>query len=315
MNLPAELILHIIECLIPSQKTPVAFLPSDPVTHTLLNWALVCSLTRIKAQRLLLRHCLFIDSRNRLESLLRHFPDHASCHLHGLYLAPFPEEDLNHLDIAHHIDRLFSIVAPHLTRLVIDIPLRFLYPEDDEQLVRPILRSAFERLTALEEFCSIQDELYLGITEGLVEPSVWSFWPRLRRLALYDVDLSWWSFFRDAERCQTLTQLVVVRPDGLVHQLEEKDKQLLNSWRFGSLQRVLLADAEYPVPEGEMKQTFLGRLLDVQADNEASRGLGRRGRIVVDILRLDMGNSQRGYEREVCQRWFSAKAISGDLWV
>ncbi|PLB54568.1 hypothetical protein P170DRAFT_505312 [Aspergillus steynii IBT 23096] len=314
MRLPPELLLHIIDCLIPSEKSPVAYSQSDPVTQTLLSWALVCKLTRTTAQRLLLKHCLYIDSRARLEAILGSIARDGLSSPHGLFLAPFPEEDLDHLDIAGQIDLLFSQICPYLTRLVIDIPLRFLYPEDDELHVRPLLRTAFERLTALEEFISIQDELYLGITEGLVEPSVWSFWPRLRRLALYDVDLSWWSFFQDAQRCQTLTHLAVIRPDGLVHQLEEKEKHLLHAWNFGSLRRVVLADAEYPVPEGDMTQTFLGRLLAVQADKGESKGSEERGGIVVDILRLGAPGDQRGYEREICQKWFSAKAISGELW-
>jgi hypothetical protein len=88
---------------------------------------------------------------------------------------------------------LCKIVGPCLTRLVIDIPLRRLRPEDDTKHVRALLRAAFQELVALEEFVSTQDELSLDVTErdGInSDEAVWPTWPNLKRLALYNVDTS-----------------------------------------------------------------------------------------------------------------------------
>lgn len=76
-------------------------------------------------------------------------------------------------------------VAPSLRVLVINMPLRSLYREQDHQGVRPILRQGFEALINLEEFCSIQDELYLDMIPG--DEPVWAkYWLKLRCLQLYN---------------------------------------------------------------------------------------------------------------------------------
>ncbi|RAK78811.1 uncharacterized protein BO72DRAFT_526376 [Aspergillus fijiensis CBS 313.89] len=174
-SLPGELILQIIECLIPSASRKIQP-PSDIVTQTLVSLTLACKLTHHPARRLLFQHCLYIDSRKRLDKLLgrsRYFGESSDTttsdqsHLsppiqaRSLYLAPFPPNQLDDLHTVHQVDRLLSQVGPTLRKLVINIPLRYLYPEDDVQGLRAILRAAFSRLPALEDFCSVQDELYL----------------------------------------------------------------------------------------------------------------------------------------------------------
>ncbi|KAI5461770.1 hypothetical protein BGZ63DRAFT_424632 [Mariannaea sp. PMI_226] len=96
---------------------------------------------------------------------------------------------LNDLPTVMAVRDILLAVAPTLRRLTIDMPLRSLYPEDDHQGVRPILRQGFEALSNLEEFSSIRDELFLRM-DGEDDLPVWSLhWPKLRRLCLYNVYL------------------------------------------------------------------------------------------------------------------------------
>ena len=100
---------------------------------------------------------------------------------------------LDNLTVARAVREIFITTAPTLKRLIIDMPLRSLYPQHDMKSIRMVLRRAFKALVNMEEFVSIQDELYLDVS---VDPNddeslVWDTeWPKLRRLALYNTDLS-----------------------------------------------------------------------------------------------------------------------------
>lgn len=88
------------------------------------------------------------------------------------------------------------------------------------QGLRAILRAAFSRLPALEDFCSVQDELYLKALpqepeagELIEDPAVWLTWPRLRRLALYNPCVEGY-FVESLLQCSPhLAQVVLTRPD------------------------------------------------------------------------------------------------------
>lgn len=214
--LPLDVLLNIVESLV-SDSPNVIFAPGSPTTTTLLALTQVCHAVSPLATRLLWRHCAYIDSpkkllllnqalsanhQNLVQLFLSPFPDvsepfddlddgnglgnDADCADDGLsYSRPSP---LNNLPLCQAVYHLFKCIAPTLRRLIIDIPLRSLYPEDDHQSVRPFLRHGFSALVNLEEFVSVQDELYLSIAERRWhEPPVWATcWPKLRRLALYN---------------------------------------------------------------------------------------------------------------------------------
>jgi hypothetical protein len=139
----------------------------------------------------------------------------------SLYLAPFHSDTISDLPTAQAVDDLLSCLSPTIRRLVIDIPLRSLYPADDSLAIRPILRKAFTQLTSLELFCSARDELFLSCSsERLItgsEANVWSEWPKLKTLALYNCDLDSEGFWRDMKAMETLETLVLTRADGLQH--------------------------------------------------------------------------------------------------
>src|ERR1700733_9991989 len=205
-RLPTELLLHIIDSLIPSNP-PVAFPASHIVTRTLLKLCLVSKTIHYAAIRLLFAHCVYIDSPDRLRLLQRTLVDHhlerafgskipwqspldrddsdsnletrhentPKSFISSLFLAPFPDDTIDSPEIAPLVLGLCTTIGHYLTRLVIDIPLRSLRPEDDTNNVRPFLRAAFQEFVALEEFVSIRDELYLDVIKHTSEHSaVWS---------------------------------------------------------------------------------------------------------------------------------------------
>ncbi|CEJ88293.1 hypothetical protein VHEMI04675 [[Torrubiella] hemipterigena] len=123
---------------------------------------------------------------------------------------------------------LLTAVAPTLRSLVIDMPLRSLYPEDDHNGVRPILRAGFSALTSLENFVSVRDELFLSTTEARDEPEVWAtLWPKLQRLALYNLDLGAEGIWNQLSNLPYLQAAVFGRADGYG---EDIDHEVDHAW-------------------------------------------------------------------------------------
>jgi hypothetical protein len=218
-HLPLELVLNIITCSLPSPG--VILPPSHDVTKALFTWTLVCHETRRLANHYLREHCVYLNSSQRLSAYLLAIKRESR--LRGtttLSLSPFGDT-IDDLPLCSWVRELFNYTCQTLRRLVIDIPLRSLYPEEDRLAVRPILRAGFERLENLEEFVSTQDELYLAVTEGVRDPAVWRHWTKLKRLALYNVDLGTLDFFRNLACLTQLQTLVLTRSDGNDESLDE----------------------------------------------------------------------------------------------
>lgn len=217
------------------------------------------------------RHCAYIDTRQRALLFAKHLCLETSFDASGrqlgqitqLYLRPFQHvPQLNHSIYEEYdgtaavldrttmeaVDTILKVLAPHLKRLVIDIPLRGLYPEDDHDNVRPMLHQSFMALRELEEFTSLNDELYLAtarsprvsvddtddeastdteqtagtevITAQMLQSpetpqqNIWACWPKLRYLSLYNLSLG---EEEDVWRCikahPELEKLVLVRAE------------------------------------------------------------------------------------------------------
>ncbi|KAK5994357.1 hypothetical protein PT974_04831 [Cladobotryum mycophilum] len=193
----------------PAPSDPDVILPaSHEITKTLLAWTRVCRATAPLASKFLRQHCTHIDSYKKLQSLVRCLGRSAHrVDQYGqpnvntptqMYLSPFLDDDydtipapLNDLPTAKSVHDLFFLVAPTLRRLIVNMPLRSLYPDDDYDGIRPLLRKGFEALVNIEEFVSLQDGLFLRLgPRSRNEPEVWATcWPKLRRLSLYNVDI------------------------------------------------------------------------------------------------------------------------------
>lgn len=208
--LPWEIILVVIEELSPSN--PKAILPaSHKITKTLLALTLVSRATNPTASTLLWRHCLCIDSPRKANALARclshpHEPSQDKLHsspraIVSLYLGPFAEIDTDANHIAAPLDDLSTATCVHeillaaepdLRRLVVDMPLRSLRPDNDARGVRPLLADAFDGLINLEELASIQDDLYVGTEPRQWWSDPWAGMDNLRRLMLYNPQLDGW---------------------------------------------------------------------------------------------------------------------------
>ncbi|KAL4899770.1 hypothetical protein BDW74DRAFT_171306 [Aspergillus multicolor] len=328
-DLPAELILNIIESLIPSNP-PVALSRGDVITRTLLSLTLACKLVSREAKRLLMKHCLCIDSAQRLDHLLRQNTlavIGSQLPSIGLFLSPFPAHNLNMPTSVGQINLLSTVISKNLTRLVIDLPLRHLYPEDDVQQVRPILRNAFSRLTKLEEFVSIRGELYLDTVEpqgtpdqeqgSNQEPAVWSFWPNLQRLALYNVAVDSRQFIEGLRQCSNLTHFVLVQPGGLT---EGVSPERLELDFLPALQRLIIVNTglgfvhELPVDGETWDESFLGRLEALRCSAAAGENSDSESVVSFLSLRMPFGRDDDEGGIATCQEWLARQATSGTLW-
>lgn len=154
-----------------------------------------------------------------------------------MFLSPFPSADdyavprlLDDPTIATGVRDLLVAVAPTLSRLIVDMPLRSLYPEEDTRNVRKLLRDGFAALINVEELVSVRDELYLNVEErGRDEAEVWATcWPKLRRLSLYNVDMSPDTcFLEHLAGVPLLESVIFPRPDGLAEWYDTDPRQAL----------------------------------------------------------------------------------------
>ncbi|KAJ3010858.1 hypothetical protein HKX48_007162 [Thoreauomyces humboldtii] len=313
--LPIELILRIVELLMPSGDyarqsppylSPVALSSSHPVTETLLALTRVCRAVNPVATRLLYSKCLYIDSYTRLADLVDTLDAKATAphtqqtnpwgaatlsvedHLTCLFLAPFPFENLNDLAASLNVQRLFAHLHNALERLVIDMPLRTLYPDDDQLGVRRPLFDAFTSLKKVQEFVSVRDELFLAYDAFPSEVrEVWASWPRLKRLALYNVDIGRDKFWAEINALPVLETLVLSRADGI------EERETFSSDRA---LRIVFVDGEDP------------RLpTDAWVKDAEKAGTILR---VIGPLAFDLEEDVAG----LCQEWIKDHAVAGDLW-
>ncbi|KAJ3495165.1 hypothetical protein NLG97_g3592 [Lecanicillium saksenae] len=248
-RLPWELILQIVNCFSPQR--PDAILPaSDAATKALVALTRVCRSIYPAASSLLYQHCVYVDSRERAMALARTlsprkegsvlFPREIT----KIFLGPYPnardsdstssDDSVSPLDdrpLALCIHDLLTTVAPTLRTLVIDMPLRSLYPEDDTNGVRLLLRQGFTSLEHLEAFVSVRDELYLAVLHPRdYSLPVWvDYWPNLRRLSLYNEDFDRDMMWSCVASKRHLEMAIFARPDGTGS--DSEDEQAIEGWR------------------------------------------------------------------------------------
>ncbi|KAH6717561.1 hypothetical protein BKA61DRAFT_597989 [Leptodontidium sp. MPI-SDFR-AT-0119] len=301
-KLPTEILLNIIDIIAPSANLPQIALPRDhPITKTLVALTYTSRALRLHARRLLYTHCLFIHTAARLRKLLRSIQD-SQQHTGGdllecctsLYLRPYRQGSIADISIGNDVLKLMSALSPRLRRLLVDIPFRSVYPDEDKLNVRPLLRAAFTDLPALEEFCSVRDELYLELGAS-DEPGVWSRWDRLRTLVLYNVDVSTEKFWKGLYASKNLETVVLTRCDGL------NEVDIKQEWknRFGS---------------GEMEWPLDVLLVNVDAEHTIPLGLERwKKEDKMQVRLLNVPISYYGDEdlAVICQQWVKRRILQG----
>ncbi|KAJ4394640.1 hypothetical protein N0V93_003859 [Gnomoniopsis smithogilvyi] len=347
-KLPLELIYHIIDSVLPGDPRTV-LRPSGSTTKTLLSLTRVCRAIYPLASNHLRKHCIYIDNDQRLRDLIRCVESAcggvssssndrhsdltttsvplslplgvALCPITSLYLAPF-RDTIDNLPIAIWIRELFCLVQPTLRRLVIDIPLRSLYPADDHLDVRKTLREAFSMLTNLEEFVSVRDELYLDLLEPEWrterETAVWSLWPRLKRLALYQVaaDEMFWASVR---AMRDLDTVILTRADDL-------ERVCIKSHYLDASTTGPSAGESGFVDEAETQdepQKISLKVVLVNISNQQPNNLaGEREWDKVDpgnrvkVMLYDVPTSFYGDDSPctLCQQWVKAASLRGQIW-
>lgn len=316
IQLPPEVLEQVLQAILPV-NVPVAFASNDTITKTLLSLSLTSRSLSPTACHLLYSHCLHIDSAKKLQLVTQSFGclrvQNALCRPSirpmGMFLAPY-HETIDVPDIADHILKLFGFVDDRLKRLIIDIPLRSLYPEDDVSLYRPKLQEAFLRLTALEEFCSIRDELFLATAVRFEQEQVWGSWAKLQRLALYNVDTSWTPFLKALEQVTALTHLVLTRADGLGDEIEVEELHIPQS-----LVCVIVVNIRESRPFGYIDPSyptsFLGQLPSVFKAAKENDG---RARELQEIYVPALNEKDLEDPITLCQDFVKHHACTGSLW-
>ncbi|KAF4625891.1 hypothetical protein G7Y89_g12271 [Cudoniella acicularis] len=289
--LPPEIILQVVDSLItPAVTAAVALSRSHIVTRTLCSLVLTCKLIRPVAQRLLRHHCVYLKSADQLHEFYFAMTSSGFDFITtpALYLEPYPTYDITNKSIAYDISLLLEAVSQSIKRLVIDIPLRSLYPDEDVQLVRPVLRQAFGWINNLEVFCSTQDELYLDTlvspSSPSKEPPMWNRWKDLKVLALYNVDVSEELFWPYLGKLEKLHTVVLTRADGL----DEIDFE--DTWR------------QHCVGEGRRLQLVI---VDIEGGRQTSlRSDAGEHEKLVHIRRIDLSFEHLNSEDpiELCQQ-------------
>lgn len=319
-QLPTELLEIVIDNVVPG-NSDFANAASDITTRTLYSCLTVSRVTFSRSLELLYRHCLYIDSPRRLRLLLQSY-QHRCFALQlklaastSMYLAPFSGDTIEEPEVVDNIHSLFDILGNYIRRMVIDMPLRSAYPDRrDGRELRVPLRNAFRKLMAMEEFTTIRDELYLSTTvrsRNEVEPPVWSRWPNLKRLALYNVDISQ-DLLQNVGRVRALTTLVLTRPDGMEDLGTLREALtcgttiiIVNVWDGHQppqrrwLRRAMDANPRQRVVRSDLQWSYTRDWAHVKA-------------VCVSEIDLNGGfNARHIYD---CQDWMKEEALSGTLW-
>ncbi|QDS76976.1 hypothetical protein FKW77_005629 [Venturia effusa] len=323
-HLPIEIILQIIDTLTDFGRVrPVAIDAKDDRARLLYSLLTVSTTVHSVAKRHLWSSCMYIDSPHRLELLLRSLNEPPFSYalqplVTSLYLSPY-HGNIDNAQTAAQIHSLFSIIGLTLKRLVSNVPLRSLYPEEDMNLVRPVLRKAYMQLARLEEFTSVSDELFLATKpdhwNNEPEPEVWASWPKLRNLALYNVQVSesWADHVKSMAHLETLA---LTRADGLAQYPLPQMFAQRNDFR--TLRLLIINEATFNFKDNV--NMGLGETYQSDFGNEVAVPDMRDFKGTVDIVNVPvtiyggLENSIKGIQRRVRDAALADTLWAGEGW-
>ncbi|THY82029.1 hypothetical protein D6C95_08897 [Aureobasidium pullulans] len=268
-HLPVEVLDQIIQYIIPDANY-LAYPSSHPTTKTLVSLITVSKATSHIAKLSLYTHCLYIDTPWRLDSLLTKSLSTSNCpiplaRIDRLYISPFSGRTIRERKVVEQITELFTLLAPSLKRLIVDMPLRSHYPQEDvTEKLRPILRRGFERLVNLEEFSSVRDELFLAYRnpafEHVADPEddyelwkndiMFEKWTKLRYLNV--------ATHAGLQKLSHVNLLSTQQPDAWKFSLfVDKDKDTISSTQEWSLEGMLNGELWSLIDHAESDQVEL----------------------------------------------------------
>jgi hypothetical protein len=146
-------------------------------------------------------------------------------------------------------------------------------------------------LTKLEEFVSTRDELYLATqADGSYEPEVWTLWPNIRRLALYNVYATP-EFWHNVASMPLLDSVVLTRADGI-------EDICIKTPFFEKADRPMkVVIANYASGHAAMPR---------QNWKEEQRRMR--------VIKYDVQATDEDESIEACQEWIRDRATDGTLW-
>ncbi|KAL4903566.1 hypothetical protein BDW74DRAFT_179563 [Aspergillus multicolor] len=352
-SLPPELILLIVEALIPSN--PPIFPCDHPVTRTLLSLILTCKLTHHLAQDLLFAHCLYLNSGKRIHdavtqsSLCKNPPDEQTnqdkeTRCRSLYLAFPSAPTLTFRSTDTQIIQLLTTFRTRIHRLVLDLPLRNLVSDNvggtDDPLRQREITRALSRLEAVEKFCFLRDGLgaapYRRPWLDTYEIHLWTLqfalpWPRLQRLAMCNPSFDG-LFISMLRRCPGLTHLAFTCPVMIEDGYEDSGLESLDvTQTWSHLKRVLIIQGVGPLRTTEWRdfwesrmfmqysdrrdweRSFLGTLV-VAVQNAARSGSGVQFRPKLVYIDEPKTAQFDAEDYATFQEWTGARALDGTLW-
>lgn len=305
-KLPPEILLHIIEAVVPANPRALVA-PSHSATRTLLSLTRVSRATYELASRLLRQRCAYVDSARRLADLLLCMPRLVPTlppalplrHLTSLYLAPFGKS-LDDQPVAMWVRELFCEVCETLRRLVVQMPFSTLDWVDDHLNVKKTLREGFEQLHRLEEFVCVGEYPMLSGPYGGTD--VWRLWPDLKRVALFGCPMTshwlWW----DIATLPKLEHVVLANSlhldsvnikDEYFHKLPRDDPRLTRKVK------VVLMEAAW---EAEPVTTVRWEEIDPEQ------------RMTVELYEVPRPFYADDTPRELVTDWVRRGALEGSLW-
>lgn len=320
-TLPPEIILQIIDSLIPANLRAIALPASDPITKTLVSLTRTSKVTSERALQYLYSYCLYIDSWERLTGVMRALPvsQQQNYHLHpdrirpdirdrtpllkfttSLYLAPFNNDWIDSPSQLQLICALLGFVAPTLKRLLLSAPCQgttnMTFDQYNDEKYGP-MNYILRKLTSLEVFCSANDDLWMFRDDGRLnrkEDIPWTHWPKLRVLALFGTSpeekvWEWWGEMQSLERL-ILTGCMSADEDDFVKQ-----------YRQGLV--------------GKASEKKLEVVL-VNYENRDLRVMGKEAWRKEDLLQIRVlevpgtGNARRKHRK--CQEWVNERLLEGE---
>ncbi|KAF4336525.1 hypothetical protein FBEOM_9606 [Fusarium beomiforme] len=230
------------------------------------------------------------------------------------------DKPMQDLQTIHILKDVLLTLAPVLKTLIVDMPLTTLNPFKHIRFVKP-LRQAFEALVNIEELISVKDELYISTEASLSpsQPEVWSLWPKLRRLCLYNVlvDEHLW---RNMASCPQLETALFIRQDPNEEDLSKDDIKgaWAGAWATANSQATSDGELVYQGPEITIAfgnwppglPDFSHMLPDWQKIDPCNK---------INVLNVatHAKNDRRARERgpiASCQDWMRDKALGDTLW-
>lgn len=212
------------------------------------------------------------------------------------------------MDTVKNVQILFEMLSKSLRTLMIDMPLRSVDPEEPAgHITMQCLRHGFEKLQNLEEFVSVRDELYTSTSVPNSAPQAWTFWPNLKRLALYNVLIDS-AFWNDLCNLPSLESLVLTRPDGH-EELDALLAKLKDSTRVFIVNTANEHDRALRRNGDSFSRKYASAM---EAPDGKAKPTAEKGGASLEIVRI---NKEDGLDDiEVCQEWIKRHALLAKLW-